>query len=206
MDNRRFWTRFARYYDPFMRRFSPDYPALARRISRDLKDASAVLDIATGTGLIATALARPDRRVIGLDLALTMVTVTGAKARNQGLSGLYVNVGSATMLPYPDKTFDGVVCANALHVMSHPDVALREMRRVLIPGGTLILPTYCHAETQRAQLVSRVMHLFGFKAYTRFTAASLAAMVSDHRFAVVQSDMSEDSIPLCYLVARPAQH
>lgn len=104
-----------------------------------------VLDVACGTGLVAFAAARavgPGGRVFGIDLAGQMVDA----ARQRGDARQLSNVGFARMdaeaLDLPDAGFDVVLCALGLMYMPHPEEALREMRRVLRPGGRVCIAVW----------------------------------------------------------------
>ena len=142
MDNRAFWDRFAWVYDRFMRRFSPEYPELVERISRDVGEAQRILEVATGTGLIALALGAPGRQIEAIDISPPMIARARQKALARGLDDTRFVVGSAYELPWVDDCYDLALCGNALHVMEHRRRALAEIERVLKSQGRLILPTY----------------------------------------------------------------
>ena len=201
MDNIAFWDRFARKYDTFMKYFSPEYPALIQRISRDAEGAQRILEVATGTGLIALELGRPGRQVDAIDISPVMIAQAQKKGQARGLDSIWFVVGSAYALPWPSECYDVAICANALHVMEHPSRALGEIKRVLKDRGKLILPTYCHGEYWRARIMSRLMHLSGFKVYTYFTAGGLQAFLEKHGFSTIVADKSGGAIPLCHIVA-----
>ena len=104
-----------------------------------------VLDVACGTGLVAFGAARavgPAGRVFGIDLSGQMIDV----ARRRGEALQLSNVGFARMdaeaLDLPDAGFDVALCALGLMYMPNPEQALREMRRVLRPGGRLGLAVW----------------------------------------------------------------
>jgi len=104
-----------------------------------------VLDVACGTGLVTFAAARavgPTGRVVGVDLAGRMVAAAGRRADTLGLA----NVGFARMdaeaLALPDASVDAVLCSLGLMYLPEPAQALREMRRVLRPGGRLALAVW----------------------------------------------------------------
>lgn len=201
MDNRAFWDRFARKYDAFVRYSLPEYQALIQRISHDAGEAQRILEVATGTGLIALGLGGPERQIDAIDISPVMIAQAQEKRCARGLDRIRYVVGSAYALPWPEACYDVVICANALHVMEHPGRALGEMKRVLKGGGRLMGPMYCHGEGLRARVVSYFMHLFGFKAYTRFTVKGLQAFLEEYGFSIIAADTSRGAIPLCYIVA-----
>ena len=127
----------------------------AARLALDANSADApLLDVATGTGDLALELARADvgaRLVVGVDFAAPMLRAAAAKGRGAGLlpspafgtenSGqgrLVWVVGDALALPFPDETFAACTVAFGLRNMTDFEAALREMGRVLRPGGRLV--------------------------------------------------------------------
>ncbi|MBO0856763.1 MAG: methyltransferase domain-containing protein [Nocardia sp.] len=101
-----------------------------------------VLDIASGPGLLATAHADrvgPDGEVVGIDAAREMVDY--ARARTADRPNCRFEYGLAQSLDLPDATFDLVTCTFAMHHIPENDRAraISEMRRVLRPGGRLLL-------------------------------------------------------------------
>jgi ubiquinone/menaquinone biosynthesis C-methylase UbiE len=96
------------------------------------------LDIGTGTGQLAVYLARAGFDVTGIDLAENMVSQAGQYAATQRLD-IDFQTGDAEALAFGDNTFDVVVSRNLLWTLPHPDKAFEEWRRVLKPGGTLMV-------------------------------------------------------------------
>jgi ubiquinone/menaquinone biosynthesis C-methylase UbiE len=100
-----------------------------------------VLDVAAGTGIAALHLAKKGHGVTAIDISELMVRLGQAKARSGSLPVSFV-VGNARSLPYPDEHFDLLVSVMFLYLgWSHEDrvVFMNEMRRVLKPGGLLVL-------------------------------------------------------------------
>jgi demethylmenaquinone methyltransferase/2-methoxy-6-polyprenyl-1,4-benzoquinol methylase len=110
--------------------------ALRRRNPAEVR----VLDIATGTGDLALALlAAGARDVVGLDFSLPMLGEARRKeAAATGDRRITWVEGDAMSQPFPDESFDAVTMAFGLRNMPSYPAALREMSRVLRPGGTLV--------------------------------------------------------------------
>ena len=107
-------------------------------------DGKRVLVVATGTGRIALGLSAAGARVVGADLTCAMLDAARAKQRQEDLAGpVWVNTNGRA-LAFPDHAFDIVTCVRFLHLLPVPDWAgfLDEMRRVLKPGGLLMLELF----------------------------------------------------------------
>ena len=103
----------------------------------DLKPGHRVLDIAGGTGDLASAFAEkvgPTGQVVHTDINEAMLRVGRDRLINRG-QVLPTLVCDAETLPFADQSFDRVSVAFGLRNMTHKDAALREMARVLKPGG-----------------------------------------------------------------------
>jgi ubiquinone/menaquinone biosynthesis C-methylase UbiE len=110
------------------------------------REGQSVLDIACGTGVVARLAAQrvASGRVVGLDLNDAMLAV----ARSQPAGGAPIEwmQGSALALPFPDRTFDLVLCQLGLQFFPDKPLALREMHRVLVPAGGVALSVYSSIE------------------------------------------------------------
>jgi len=125
----------ARWYEKTTRKDMGEFRKLAERLRAMLPGGGDVLEVASGPGFLATELAR-DRnlRVTGLDISKTFVELA---RKNAAEAGVHVNFkqGSASEMPFPESSFDLMVCRAAFKNFSQPVQALHEMRRVLRPGG-----------------------------------------------------------------------
>jgi demethylmenaquinone methyltransferase/2-methoxy-6-polyprenyl-1,4-benzoquinol methylase len=105
-----------------------------------LRPGNLVLDVCTGTAGVALEIAdHHDGRIVGLDASQLMLE---AGLRAVGRQSLDVRVqlvqGRAERLPFPDETFDTVVFTYLLRYVQDPDATIRELSRVLKPGGELL--------------------------------------------------------------------
>src|SRR5215207_6218516 len=114
---------------------------LVRRAA--LQPGERVLDVACGTGIVARLAAErvgAQGAVVGLDLNTAMLAV--ARALPQSGAAITWQEASVLAMPFPDATFDVVVCQLGLQFFPDRPQALREMRRVLVPGGRLLLSVF----------------------------------------------------------------
>jgi len=100
------------------------------------------VDVCCGTGDLLVGLARivgPGGRAVGVDFAAGMVAAAAARLARRRLAGATVVLGDAEALPLGDGALDAATIAFGLRNVAHPDRALREMHRVLRPGGRLVV-------------------------------------------------------------------
>lgn len=99
-----------------------------------------ILDVPVGTAYFTREVARSHPGlVVGVDIAEGMVRESRSLARREGLSNMSVVQASIHALPFPDATFPSILCTNGLQVMPGLGPAVRELARVLAPGGTLFV-------------------------------------------------------------------
>lgn len=103
-----------------------------------IKPGERVVDVGCGTGIYTVELVQRGAHVIGVDPSMEMLAITREKLRQAGLTGHLV-CGSAEALPFRSGKFDLALAVTSLCFVSSPDRAIEEMRRVLRPGGCLVL-------------------------------------------------------------------
>ena len=105
--------------------------------------AERALDLCCGTGDIAFALARSGANVVGLDFSEPMLAVARARAKVRESNGDSSNPqfiqGDAQQIPYPENTFELVTIGYGLRNLANWQLGLEEMRRVVKPGGRLLV-------------------------------------------------------------------
>lgn len=97
------------------------------------------LEAACGPGVISRRLAEEAATVHGVDLTPAMIDVARREARAAGLENADFEVGDATALDAPDGSFDGVVTRFSIHHVPLPVRLVRELARVVKPGGPVVL-------------------------------------------------------------------
>ena len=124
-----FWRRFGR-----------------RTVDRiNLLPGELVLDVCSGSGgsaLPAAEAVGPEGRVIAVDLAERLITLTEAKARAKSLSNIEFKVADMLSSGYPDSTFDAVICVFGIFFVPDMAGAVQELWRMVGPGGRLAITTW----------------------------------------------------------------
>ena len=155
---------------------SPKYDALNRILSagidqswrrktlREIRATGALilLDVATGTADLALALAKgiPGSKVVGVDISSGMLEVGRSKVRAKDLEGrVRLDLGDGEQLPYEESSFGAVTVAFGVRNFENLEQGLRDMRRVLEPGGTLAVLEF----SQPTAWPLRSLYLFYFK-------------------------------------------
>lgn len=106
-----------------------------------VKQGERVLDIGCGNARDISRIVECGGQVIGVDISPGMVMAARQELERMGVSGITLQVGDATSLDFPDASFDKVLCSEVIEHIPDAAQALREMRRVLRPGGSLVLST-----------------------------------------------------------------
>jgi SAM-dependent methyltransferase len=113
--------------------------------SLDARPGQTILELAAGagdTGFLAARAVGPTGRVISSDFSTGMVDAARRRAASLGLENVECRVLDAESLALDDDSVDGIVCRWGYMLMGDPAAALRESRRVLRPGGTLVFSVW----------------------------------------------------------------
>jgi ubiquinone/menaquinone biosynthesis C-methylase UbiE len=129
----------ARWYEKTTRKDMREFRRLADEWKAHLPEGGDVLEVAPGPGFLAIEIARDRRfRVTGLDISKTFVQLAAKNAAEAGVPAQF-RQGNAAAMPFADHSFDLLLCRAAFKNFSEPEKAIREMQRVLRPGGTGVI-------------------------------------------------------------------
>lgn len=141
-----------------------------------------VLDVACGTGDMAVSLVERGCTVTGIDLSEEMLAIARQKAPI-----VTFMIADAEHLPFPDASFDAVTCAFGVRNFVHLEQGLKEMLRVLKPGGTMVI---LELATPDNPLVKPFYNL-----YTRRIIPWLGSRIADNREAYTYLPASIERFP-----------
>ena len=194
-EHKNFWDKNAGRYDRFMRKDRAAYDEMYELI-RPVVRHKTVLELATGTGLIAKHIVNAAAHIEATDASAEMIAE--AKRDNRSTK-LYFSVQDMFRLPYAEESFDVVIVSNALHIVPQPEKALQEIKRVLKDDGVLIAPTFTHAGNSFSGKVKAFfMKLAGFPLHSRWTSEEYLRFLQQNGWTVRKSTVLKASFPLTY--------
>ena len=149
-----------------------------------------VLDVATGTGDMAILLTRqlPGVRVTGIDISAGMLEIGRGKVKRLRLDRqIMLQTGDSEALEFPDAHFDAITVAFGVRNFEDLEKGLREMLRVLKPGGKLVILEFSQPRTPGIRQV--------YDLYLRLVAPRVGRMVSSSREAYQYLNDSVKAFP-----------
>ena len=194
-EHKNFWDRNAGRYDRFMRKDRAAYEkiyALLRPVVRH----KTVLELATGTGLIAKHIVNAAAHIEATDASAEMIAEAKRDTRS---AKLHFSVQDMFRLPYANQSFHVVIVSNVLHIVPQPEKALAEIRRVLKDDGVLIAPTFTHAGNSFSGMVRAFfMKMAGFPLRSKWTSEEYLRFLRQNGWAERKSAVLKASFPLTY--------
>ncbi len=133
--------QFTRQAEPFVERHGRGKDALldAMAACGEFRAEDTLLDVACGPGIVSCYLAQRVHHVTGLDVVPAMLERARRLQTERGVPNATWSPGLSTELPFTAGSFEGVVTRFSLHHFLEPAAALREMKRVAKPGGTIVV-------------------------------------------------------------------
>jgi ubiquinone/menaquinone biosynthesis C-methylase UbiE len=165
----RFWDRIARKYAAAPISDTAGYERTLARTRDVLKPADTALEFGCGTGTTALKLAPSVARYVATDISPEMIAIGREKAGEGGVRNVEFAVATPDASPWPDASFDAVLALNLLHLVAAREAALKNVHRLLRPGGLFISKTPCLKEMNPLiRLAVPVMQAFGRAPYVAF--------------------------------------
>jgi ubiquinone/menaquinone biosynthesis C-methylase UbiE len=174
---------------------------MSKLASEAVRGKARVPEVAAGTGIVTSAIAQTSDFVIATDYSAAMVEMLEQRVQRAGLKNVTCEQADIYALPYQAGEFDAIVAANVLHLVPDLPAALHALRSVIMQGGTLVAPTFCHDETRSSWLVSRVLAVSGFPGHRRFTTRTLRNELEENGLEVVRIELLPGLIPIGFVTA-----
>lgn len=197
--DKHYWDKHAKNYDRSMSLLGRPIPRMVELAGEATHGLGRVLEVAAGTGLVTPALAAGAGEVVATDYSAAMVAALEGRVQRAGVTNVLCEQADIYALRFEDGAFDAVVAANVLHLVPDLAGALAALRRVVKPGGKVVVPTFCHDETALSWMVSRVLAVTGFPGHRRFTAKSLRQAVEAAGLRVTRAETLSGLIPIGYV-------
>lgn len=194
-EHKNFWDRNAKCYDKFMSKDMAAYEKMYELL-RPVVHQKTVLELATGTGLIAKNIVNEANYIEATDASVEMIVEA---ERNNHSAKLNFSVQDMFNLQYANDIFDVIIVSNALHIVPQPEKALVEIDRVLKKGGVLIAPTFTHAgNTFSGKVKAFFMKLAGFPLYSKWTNEEYLNFLQQNGWTVKKNIVFKAAFPLTY--------
>lgn len=194
--NKRIWDIYAPIYEKAMRADRRLYEYMYEQIPKVIEDKD-VLEIATGPGLLAKHVAFSAKSMIATDYSDGMI-----KEAKKGdyPDNLIFEIADAQNLQYRENSFDAVIIANALHIVPDPVKALKEIDRVLKPGGILVAPNFVnHKKGAVSRVWSKILTLAGIKFEHQWSTEEYRAFLESNGWKVTMLKEMPSGLTLAYV-------
>jgi ubiquinone/menaquinone biosynthesis C-methylase UbiE len=193
----------AKWYASNTAEMMKDYVELARRIAGELPERSRMLEVAPGPGYFSIELAKlGSYEITGLDLSDAMVKIARKHAAEAGVRAEFMQ-GSASKMPLQTSSYDFLLCRAAFKNFAQPVEALREMCRVLRPGGRGLIidlkressskEVAAYVDSMNLSAMNKIVTKFVFRtmllrsAYTRAQFEAMLTQANFTRFEIAES-------------------
>ncbi|PID94218.1 MAG: methyltransferase type 11 [Bacteroidetes bacterium] len=186
--DKQFWGSKAKAYDRIITLLShKGYRLIYEFIKAPLTKEMQVLEVGTGTGLIAKKIADRVQHVEATDFSEEMIATAQKTAYP---SNIHFSCANIFKLPFDNQTFDVVVASNMLHIIPEPEKAMTEIKRVLKPNGLLIAPTFLWKELRFFGKIQRFfMLLKRFPLKTEWNEETFKSFITDNGFTITKFEI-----------------
>lgn len=193
-----YWDKAAKLYDLIMSKDRGAYKEIYDRIRSGLNKEMVVLELATGTGLIAQNISSSSKRIIATDFSPKMISKARAKYT---ANNVHFMVCDASDIPFETNSFDAVVISNSLHIMQNPQEVMSEIYRVLKDDGILFAPNFTANGSKQIKISDYFAEKVGFPQYSIWTSNDYINFIAENGFEVTSSSALRASYPITYVEA-----
>jgi ubiquinone/menaquinone biosynthesis C-methylase UbiE len=204
---RRFWDRFANYYDLFIDKvFRNTYKTILENIDSDLNLSHNVLEIGTGTGIIPFSIYSKVSAITATDISPEMIRIANQKLIESKIRNIDFQIQDSYSLTFPDKSFDIVIASNLFHLLYELEKPIKEIKRVLKDNGIFIAPTLCVGENTKSKIIATVIgFLSGFKVFNKWSFQDFKSMLTNNGLVIYKEVRIEGKLLTAYIVTKKQQ-
>lgn len=196
-----FWSTFANFYDVAEALNGEVYREMLSITRTMIPREAAVLDCAAGTGALTIAAADRAKSVLCTDTSEEMLVVARRKCKRRMLDNVSFERRNIFHLEDADDTYDIVMAGNVLHLLKNPENAVRELCRVVKPGGRLLLPTFVLKNKNAvSETLINIYKKLGFSPSTDYSPKSYVQMLRECNVGEVKAKVIKGTVPCCYAV------
>ncbi len=195
------WDQFASIYDFLISGEENAYYDIKHRIVGSLNNDDRVLEVASGSGEMAIELCPHCKIVHATDISQVMLNKAIEKSKFTMHQNISFEQTDVCNMKYPDNSYDVVIISNALHILPDPYLAIKEIYRVLKPGGRFIAPTFLHNENIKSSILSNILGGFGYKTYHKWNEQDYHDFIRSHNFYIRRTALVDATIPIAYVEA-----
>ena len=193
-----FWDKVAGLYDTIELTNGKVYREMLATTRRIVPRGAKVLDCAAGTGELSFAAAVKAETVLCTDLSENMLKTAKKKALARHKDNVSFAERNIFDLQENDNTYDIVIAGNVLHLLDAPEKAVRELYRVVKPGGKLLLPTFI--TKGHGEFLLRIYKKLGYNASENYSPETYRKMLKNCGVGKVKTKLIDGIIPCCYAV------
>ncbi len=183
------------YYDKITREHRVgEIKEQAKKVAKHIKDGDSVLEIAPGAGYLSIEISKlGNYEITGMDISRDLIEICKQNASNAGVKKINFLQGNASNIPFQANKFNFIICVLSFKNFKEPIKALREIHRVLKPGGmALIMDLNRKASLKTTKKVAENMGLKGITAYIAGAIQRSAAYSRDELETFISSTEFND--------------
>ncbi|MCR5405245.1 MAG: class I SAM-dependent methyltransferase [Lachnospiraceae bacterium] len=198
-----FWDKISALYDLFETVYNGRvYTGTGKKVAEFIEPSDEVLECACGTGAISIYIAPKCKKLIVTDFAPGMLRQAAKKCRKY--SNVVFKKADITNIKCKDERFDKVVAGNVIHLLPEPEKALRELERVVKPGGKIIIPTYINMSKGTGKAAVKMIAFLGADFKRQFDLDSYKKFFEDKGYAGAEYYVVDGRMPCAIAVITKA--
>ena len=194
-----FWNKISPVYDIFENVYNRKvYKGTGIKVAEFIDESDNVLECACGTGAITEEIAKKAQKVLATDFAEGMLKRAKKKCRRYG--NVSFQFADITDLAFDNASFDKVVAGNVIHLLPEPAKAMKELGRVVKPGGKIIIPTYINMSKGSSGFAVKFIEKLGAEFKRQFDIDSYRRFFEDMGYNDVEYFVVEGRMPCAVAV------